>query len=110
MSNHDAPAIHLLTIVAEAILEERLVRDVARSGASGWTITACRGDSIDDSHGGSAADLEGGNIRLEVLVPEDRLEDLWSTLEDRYFDVYSVVAWSTPVRVHRVGKYRAATD
>ena len=29
--------IHLITIVAESVLEERLVRDVMASGGSGWT-------------------------------------------------------------------------
>lgn len=96
-------AIHLLTVVAESVLEDRLVREVTALGATGWTVTPCRG------HGtGSwdAGEFEGGNIRLEILVPRERLESVWQLLERDYFDRYSTVAWSMPVRVGRSGKYQ----
>jgi nitrogen regulatory protein P-II 2 len=94
--------IHLLTIVSEAILEERLIRDVEARGATGWTVTPCRGHG---SGGADAGDFEGGNVRLEVLVPTERLEPVWDVLREQYFERYSVVAWSHPVRVSRGGKY-----
>lgn len=100
--------IHLMTVVAESVLEDRLIRDVAASGASGWTITPCRGATSDDGHAGGAADIEGGSIRLEVLVAEDGLERLWDVLDAHYFDVYAVIAWSAPVRVRRDAKYRGS--
>ena len=99
-------SIHLMTIVAESVLEERLVRDAVSSGASGWTITPCSGATRETGHGGGAADIEGGNIRVDVLIDEQRLERLWSVLEADYFDHYAVVAWSAPVRVRRDDKFR----
>ena len=96
------PEIHLLTVVAEAVLEDRLVREVSALGATGWTVTPCRGHG---SGGGHPGDFEGGNVRVEVLVPTDRLEAVWALLERNYFDRYSTVAWSAPVRVRRAGKY-----
>lgn len=96
------PEIHLLTVVAESVLEDRLIREVSAMGATGWTVTPCRGYG---SGGGHAGDFEGGNVRVEILVPTDRLEAVWSLLERDYFDRYSVVAWSAPVRVRRAQKY-----
>lgn len=98
-------AIHLLTIVAESVLEDRLVRDAASAGARGWTITPCRGRSANDGHGGGASDIEGGNIRMEVLIAEPQLEALWAALDANYFAAYGVVAWSVPVRVRRDSKF-----
>jgi len=95
-------SIHLLTVVAESILQDRLVREVTDLGATGWTITPCRGHG---SGSWDAGEFEGGNIRLEVLVPADRLEAVWGWLERDYFERYSTVAWSTPVRVGRAKKY-----
>jgi hypothetical protein len=95
--------IHLLTIVAESVLEDRLIRDVKANGATGWTVTACRGHG---SGGADAGDFEGGNIRIEVLVPPSRLEPVWQLLRENYFGRYSVVAWSHPVRVVRDAKYQ----
>jgi hypothetical protein len=95
-------SIHLFTIVAEPVLEERLVRDVENAGATGWTITTCRGHS---AGGSDIGEFEGGNIRLEVLIPERRLDVLWSVLQSEYFERYSVIAWSHPVSVRRTAKY-----
>ena len=97
--------IHLITIVAESVLEERLVRDVMASGGSGWTLTPCHGVTGNEGHGGGASDIEGGNIRVEVLIHEEGLERLWSTLETDYFDTFALIAWSAPVRVGRDAKF-----
>jgi nitrogen regulatory protein P-II 2 len=99
--------IHLLTVIAESVLEDRLIRDMTAQGATGWTVTPCRGHG---SSGGHAADFEGGNVRVEVLVPMEQLEAVWSLLERDYFDRYSTVAWSAPVRVRRPEKYSGAGE
>ena len=55
----------LLTIVAEAALEQRMTRDVERLGAHGYTITAACGKG---SRGVRNADWErNSNIRMEVV-------------------------------------------
>lgn len=95
--------VHLLTIVSEAVLQARLTHEAEACGAGGWTVTPCLGHSRD---GTGAADFEGGNVRIEVLVAEPQLEILWRRLSEAYFDTYSVVAWSHPVRVQRPDKYR----
>ena len=94
--------IHLLTVIAEAVLEDRLVREVSELGATGWTVTPCRGHG---AGGWDAGDFEGGNIRVEILIPADRLETVWGLLDRDYFERYGTVAWSAPVRVRRPAKY-----
>jgi len=99
--------VHVLTVVAEGVLEERLIRFIESIGASGWTATPCHGRSVD---GVDAGDFEGGNVRIEVLVPSAQLEAMWQRLDAEYFGKYGVVAWSSPVRVHRSTKFLGASD
>lgn len=57
--------LKLVTIVAEAILEKRLLEEVRRQGAKGYTLTDARGEG---SRGLRTMDWEGKNIRLEVIM------------------------------------------
>jgi nitrogen regulatory protein PII len=58
-------SLKLVTIIAEGFLEEKLVRDVKKLGAKGYTITSVRGEG---SRGVRASEWEGNNIRLETIV------------------------------------------
>mgnify|MGYP003513056842 FL=1 len=51
--------LKLVTIVAESLLEKRLVEEVKRLGAKGYTITPARGEG---SRGIRSVDWEGQNI------------------------------------------------
>ena len=62
-------AVALVTIVAEAIVEQRLVRDLHDSGAHGWTVTAARGEGPRNRRVGA---LEGGKDR-QLLDQDARL-------------------------------------
>lgn len=93
-----------LTIVAEAVLEQRLLDDLANVGARGWTSTAARGSGPMNRR---VSDLEGGSIRLEALLPPAAAEDMWVILRDEYFPDYAVVAWSYDVQVARSEHYGA---
>ena len=58
----------LVTIVVEAALEQRLIKDLERLGANGYTITDARGKG---SRGVRNAGWDrSGNIRVEVLCDE----------------------------------------
>lgn len=94
----------LLTVVAESLLENRLLHEVAESGATGWTVSPARGQG---SRGVRASDWEGGNIRLEVLCPPDVADRLLHVLEADYFAHYAVVAFVHPVEVLRGEKFGA---
>ena len=94
-----------VTIVAEAILESRLVDDLRNAGALGWTITLAHGEG---PRGRRVSDLEGGNIRVETLVSEEVAEAIWSRLASHYFLNYAITAWTNEVQVARPDRYRGS--
>lgn len=95
----------LVTVIAEAVLEHRLVHEVQAAGATGWTISGARGQG---SRGVRASEWEGGNIRLEILCSSAVADRLLHVLEHHFFEHYAVVAFVHPVSVLRGEKYQAA--
>ncbi|MGB7981569.1 MAG: hypothetical protein WCF36_12335 [Candidatus Nanopelagicales bacterium] len=98
----DTEELMLVTVIAEAVLEHRLVRDVAAAGAHGWTVCDARGQG---SRGVRADEFEGSNVRLETLVSATVADAFLTVLARDYFPRYAVVAWSTPASVVRPEKY-----
>lgn len=95
-----------VTIVAESILESRLVDDLRAAGALGWTITSAHGEG---PRGRRVSDFEGGNVRVETLVAEDVAERIWGRLAESYFPNYAITAWTYNVHVARPDRYRGAS-
>lgn len=91
-----------VTIVAEAFLEERLLRAVRESGARGFTVGEARGEG---SRGVRASDWEGKNVRIETLVGPDVAERILEHVAEAYFPHFAVVAWVEDVEVVRGDKY-----
>ncbi len=91
-----------VTIVAEALLERRLVEDLARCGAQGWTAMVGHGHGP-GHHGVSG--FEGGNVRIETLVGHETADRIWAILERDYFPNYAVTAWAYDANVARVARY-----
>lgn len=91
-------SVNCLTIVAESVLEQRLVESLRRTGARGWTITAAHGAG---PRGRRVSDIEGGNIRIDVLASSAITEQIWDVLESDYFPRYAVIAWEQEVHVAR---------
>lgn len=89
---------HLLTIVAEAALESRLVNDLSDVGITGYTVTSSHGAG---TRGQREGDFQGGNVRIECVTTEAKAEAALGTLADKYFTHYACVAWLAPVRVVR---------
>lgn len=94
--------LNLLTVIAEALLEQRLVADLEQAGATGWTITPARGHG---SRGVRASDWEGSNIRVEVLCNDQVSQTVLAALEADYFEHFAVVAFVHPVGVLRGEKF-----
>lgn len=94
--------LKLLTIVAEAVLEDRLIRDLKRLGAKGYTLTEVRGEG---SRGVRSSEWEGKNIRLESVVSPLVAERILSHLAEAYFPHYAVIAYLENVEVVRGEKY-----
>ncbi|MGI9197094.1 MAG: P-II family nitrogen regulator [Candidatus Nanopelagicales bacterium] len=91
-----------VTIVAESLVQDRLLQALTACGARGWTVTMA------DGHGPSAhgvSGIEGGNARIETLVSGEVATRIWTMLEADFFPHYAVTAWAYDVSVARVARY-----
>jgi nitrogen regulatory protein P-II 2 len=91
-----------VTIVAEAFLEERILREIRERGARGFTLTEARGEG---SRGVRASEWEGRNVRIETLVSPEAAELILAHVAEAYFPHFAVVAWVEAVEVVRGDKY-----
>jgi hypothetical protein len=89
---------HLLTVVAEAALERRLLEELGGVGITGYTVTIAHGAGV---RGGREGDIEGGNVRIECVTSRDKAEAALEVLARDYFAHYACVAWLAPVEVVR---------
>jgi nitrogen regulatory protein P-II 2 len=93
---------HLVTIIAEAAVETRLIADVKRLGAKGYSVGHVKGEGTTGSH---LHDLNGPSVRLETIVTERLAQAILAHLAAEYFDRYAVVAWITPAQVMRPARF-----
>ena len=94
--------LHLVTIVAERLLEDRLRGELHALGACGLTITEARGEG---SRGMRASEWEGANVKVETVVPEAVADRIVAHVAERYFQHYAVIVYVQEVRVVRGDKY-----
>jgi nitrogen regulatory protein P-II 2 len=92
----------LVTIVAEAILEPQLIREIRELGARGYTMSKTHGEG---SRGVRASEWEGGNVKIEAIVGESVAERILAHVAETYFMHYAVIAYVTDVGVVRGDKY-----
>ncbi len=92
----------LVTIIAEEVLEPQLAQLLLEDGATGFTVTSCRGEG---SRGLRTGSMPGGNVRLEAIVDESSADRIVEHLAERWFTNYAVIAWLSPARVVRGEKY-----
>lgn len=95
-------ARQVVTIVAEAVLEHRLVKDIKSCGAKGYSLTHVRGEGVT---GYGAQDLNGPSVRLETVVTQSVAESILTMLNSDYLNRYAVVAWTTDVQVLRPQRF-----
>lgn len=94
--------LRCLVIVAEVVIEDRLTDRVEACGATGWTVCPARG------HGPAhrrMSEIEGGNVRIEVLADAATAGRIWEMLDAEFFGSYSVTAWEYAVTVARGERY-----
>jgi nitrogen regulatory protein P-II 2 len=91
----------LLTVIAEGVIEGRLLDDLIRWGVTGTTTSRVEGDPL----GSRVADVAGSFVRFECLVTEAVAERALRGLAASYFGRFKVVAYDQPVRVVRADKY-----
>jgi len=98
---HTVP-LKLVTIVAEPVLEERLVAELHGLGARGHTIMDSRGAG---SRGMRASDPPGGGVRIETVVPAAVADRIMAHVAEHWFPHYAVIAFVADVHVVRGEKY-----
>lgn len=95
--------VKLVTIITEAALESQLVRDVEKHGAHGYTLTNARGKG---SRGSRSASWEANaNIRLEVICEETVARNIVRHVNEKYFEHYAMVIFTSDIEVLRPEKY-----
>jgi len=93
----------LLTVITEAAIETRLLRDLERLGAHGYTVTDARGKG---SRGVRNAGWEASaNIRVEVICSDDTAQALAAHLRQHYYDNYAMVLFISDIEVLRLEKF-----
>jgi len=93
----------LIRIVAEAALEQRLISDVERLGAHGYTITDVRGKG---NRGVREGEWDiGSNIRMEILCDDDVAHAIVEYLKAHYYDNYAMITYWSDVAVLRPEKF-----
>lgn len=98
---HTTP-LTLLTIVAEAILKDRLIEEFNNAGAKGHTLIDCEGSG---SRHRRVGEILGANIKLELIVSAEVAEKMLKVLAEVYFPHYAVIAYISSVSVVRGEKY-----
>ena len=91
----------LVTVIAEAVLEERLMADLHRWGVGGLTLVRAEGDPF----GSRVGDVAGAFLRIETVVGEAVAERVLTGLAETYLPRFKVVAYDHAVRVVRATKY-----
>ena len=91
----------LVTVIAEAVLEERLLADLRRWGVGGLTVVRAEGDPF----GSRVGDVAGAFLRLECVVGDEIAQRVLAGLASGYLQRFKVVAYDHPVRVVRGTKY-----
>jgi nitrogen regulatory protein P-II 2 len=94
--------LRLITIIGEAVLERRLLADLPRLGATGWSLGRVDGNG---SRGVRSTQWEGPNLRLETVVSHEVAERILDHLVEHYFDHFAVIAYAADVDVVRGEKY-----
>jgi len=94
--------LKLVTIIADDVLEKRIIQDMKSLGIKGYTFGRVSGEGL----GGSKDnDWEGRNVRFETVCPEEMADQLMELLAGNYFDRYGVIAYVTAVDVFRRSKF-----
>lgn len=95
--------MRLVTVVCEAVIEERIVEVLRECGAQGHTAFDVRGSG---RQGQRSADLvESGNVQIEVIVKPATAEAMLARLHSEFFQDYAMVAYESEVRVMRPDKF-----
>ena len=100
MSTHP---MKLLTIIAEALVRERIEKLLAEEGAKGFTVFNVEGHGEGGRRTGEIG--EYANVQIEAVVKPEVAARLLDRLQESYFDKYGIIVYETDVRVLRPHKF-----
>lgn len=92
----------LVTLIAESVLRDRLIRDLKELGASGYTESMVTGEG---PRGLRTVELEGKNVKIDTLVAPSVAEKILQRVSEAYFEHFAIVAFARDVEVLREDKY-----
>jgi len=87
-----------LTLIAEALLRERLLHDLKSLGVNGYSLSRVEGDVGRGLH---ASDFEGNNVQIDCIVSEQMAEQVVAHLEKQYIADFPILAYLQDVQVLR---------
>ena len=93
--------LKMVVIVAEPVLEHRLVTELRAMGARGFTVVEGRGEGSKHAH----ASDEGANVRIETICTPQVADRIMEHVSATYFENYSFIAYGQDVAVARGDKY-----
>lgn len=96
-------SVRLLTIVAERLLRDRILRHLDQMGVSGYTVIDSEGRG---SRGLMVDEWQGENVEIQVLASRDVVDRIAAKMRERYFEHYSIILFAQDVDVLRGDKYR----
>lgn len=91
-----------LTLIAERVLRDELLKLLRKHGATGWTVTQVEGEG---SRGVRASEWEGRNVQIDTLLSREMADAILEEVADKYFEDWAVIAYTVEARVMRGGKY-----
>ena len=93
----------LVTVVTEASIGNKLVDELEKLGAHGYTITDARGKG---ARGVRDARLEfEANVRIEVICDDTVAGAIIDHLKEHYFANYAMIWFMSDVEVLRPSKF-----
>ncbi|WP_404382963.1 P-II family nitrogen regulator [Caenispirillum salinarum] len=92
-----------VTIITEAAIEGRLLDDVEKLGAHGYTISEARGKGGRGVRSGSWG--PSANIRVEIICDDATADKIMRHLWDHYYNDYAMILFAHDVEVLRPEKF-----
>ncbi len=95
--------VRLLTIVAERLLRDRILRHLDQMSVSGYTVIDSEGRG---SRGVMVDEWQGDNVEIQILASIEVVDRIAEKMRERYFEHYSIILFAQNVDVLRGDKYK----